>query len=159
MGVAVAVKSMALRLSRRHCAARTRTQSAGLGERRRHAGSAARLRVAVGAEEDLAALRQLEQRPLRELLRVGHAVPRDRAAEVRSRMGALFRMDMATLKRAAAGDLGPEGILFIPADKAPGDTPLLVVCNEISGTTSVFSIREQIRTTTHTQSESTLTGF
>ncbi|MEE2719630.1 MAG: choice-of-anchor I family protein [Planctomycetota bacterium] len=60
---------------------------------------------------------------------------------------------------AAAGDLGPEGILFIPADKAPGDTPLLVVCNEISGTTSVFSIREQIRTTTHTQSESTLTGF
>jgi hypothetical protein len=39
-----------------------------------------------------------------------------------------------------AGDLGPEGITFIAKDKSPIETPLLVVGNEVSGTTTIYSI-------------------
>lgn len=41
----------------------------------------------------------------------------------------------------AAGDLGPEGLLFIPAAQSPTSRPLLVVSNEISGTTTVWQIQ------------------
>ncbi len=40
-----------------------------------------------------------------------------------------------------AGDLGPEGILFIDGKDSPTGTPLVVVANEISGTTSLFGVR------------------
>lgn len=40
----------------------------------------------------------------------------------------------------AAGDLGPEGMLFIPANQSPVKKPLLVVANEISGTTSIWRL-------------------
>jgi len=40
-----------------------------------------------------------------------------------------------------AGDLGPESILFVSADDAPGDTPLLIVGSEVSGTTTIYQIR------------------
>lgn len=39
-----------------------------------------------------------------------------------------------------AGDLGPEGIDFVPADDSPTDRPLLVVGNEVSGTTTVYEV-------------------
>jgi hypothetical protein len=39
-----------------------------------------------------------------------------------------------------AGDLGPEGITFIAEDHSPIDSPLLVVGNEVSGTTTLYSI-------------------
>ena len=42
----------------------------------------------------------------------------------------------------ALNDLGPEGVLFIPAKDAPAGQPLLVLCNEISGTTRIFRVAE-----------------
>lgn len=38
----------------------------------------------------------------------------------------------------AAGDLGPEGLKFVPAGEAPNGKPLLIVGNEVSGTTTVY---------------------
>lgn len=39
-----------------------------------------------------------------------------------------------------AGDLGPEGVLFVPAEDSPTGEPLLLVGNEISGTTTVWQV-------------------
>jgi len=39
-----------------------------------------------------------------------------------------------------AGDLGPEGMAFIPARQSPNGKDLLAVANEVSGTTSIFEI-------------------
>ncbi|MCW5653498.1 choice-of-anchor I family protein [Hydrogenophaga sp.] len=41
---------------------------------------------------------------------------------------------------ATAGDLGPEGLVFIPAKDSPNGKPLLVVGNEVSGTTAVLQL-------------------
>ena len=41
---------------------------------------------------------------------------------------------------ATAGDLGPEGLVFIPAARSPNGKPLLVVGNEVSGTTAVMQL-------------------
>lgn len=38
------------------------------------------------------------------------------------------------------GDLGPEGVAFIPAKDSPTRTPLLAVANEVSGTTTLLRI-------------------
>ncbi len=39
-----------------------------------------------------------------------------------------------------AGDLGPEGVAFVPSKDSPLKRPLLAVGNEVSGTTTVFTI-------------------
>lgn len=44
-------------------------------------------------------------------------------------------------KTPESKDLGPEGVHFIAAKASPNGKPMLVVCNEISGTTSLFEIR------------------
>jgi hypothetical protein len=43
-------------------------------------------------------------------------------------------------RSGATGDLGPEGMHFVPADKSPNGKPLLVIGNEISGTTAIYQI-------------------
>ncbi|NUQ24608.1 MAG: esterase-like activity of phytase family protein [Saprospiraceae bacterium] len=43
-------------------------------------------------------------------------------------------------RTVAGGDLGPEGIIFIPKDQSPNGRNLIVLSNEISGTVSVFQI-------------------
>ncbi|GMA30104.1 choice-of-anchor I family protein [Litorihabitans aurantiacus] len=45
----------------------------------------------------------------------------------------------------AAGDLGPEGLAFIPAEGSPTGGPALLVGNEVSGTTTLFAIDAPIR--------------
>ena len=40
-----------------------------------------------------------------------------------------------------AGDLGPEGITFIDEEDSPIEEPLLVVGNEVSGTTTLYAIQ------------------
>ncbi|MEJ2235692.1 MAG: hypothetical protein P8X67_17400, partial [Syntrophobacterales bacterium] len=36
------------------------------------------------------------------------------------------------------GDLGIEGLVFIPASDSPNGSPLLVTANKVSGTTTIF---------------------
>lgn len=43
---------------------------------------------------------------------------------------------------ATAGDLGPEGILFIDEDDSPTGEPLVVTANEISGTTTIYRVHK-----------------
>lgn len=42
-----------------------------------------------------------------------------------------------------AGDLGPEGVLFIPARDSPNGQALLVVTHEISGSTAIYQVSRQ----------------
>lgn len=48
---------------------------------------------------------------------------------------------------SSAGDLGPEGVTFIPAASSATGTPLLAVANEVSGTTTLFSITDALALT------------
>jgi DNA-binding beta-propeller fold protein YncE len=41
---------------------------------------------------------------------------------------------------ANAGDLGPEGITFVSTENSPNGEPLLIIGNEVSGTTAIYQI-------------------
>jgi len=49
-------------------------------------------------------------------------------------------IDDGALAAGAAGDLGPEGVIFIDAADSPAGEPLLVVGNEVSGTTTLYRV-------------------
>jgi 2',3'-cyclic-nucleotide 2'-phosphodiesterase/3'-nucleotidase/5'-nucleotidase len=50
---------------------------------------------------------------------------------------------------AEAGDLGPEGMVFISADQSPIHKPVLIVANEVSGSTTLFKITVGWRLNNH----------
>lgn len=45
-------------------------------------------------------------------------------------------------EEGTAGDLGPEGLKFIPAEDSPNGQALLVVANEVSGSTTIYQVKE-----------------
>ena len=54
-----------------------------------------------------------------------------------------FTVSDADLKVGLAGDLGPESILFIGKKDSPKKgVPLLVIANEVSGTTTIYAVRD-----------------
>lgn len=46
--------------------------------------------------------------------------------------------DAATAEESI--DLGPEGVLFIPAAESPTGAPLLVLSHEVTGTTTIYQV-------------------
>lgn len=57
-----------------------------------------------------------------------------------------FSVSQADLENGMAGDLGPEGMAFIPAEDSPNGKPVLVVGNEVSGTTTLYGIEVVVST-------------
>ena len=51
-----------------------------------------------------------------------------------------FSVSQTDLENGMAGDLGPEGLVFIPAGQSPNSKPMLAVGNEVSGTTTLYGI-------------------
>ena len=50
-------------------------------------------------------------------------------------------IDDGDASASAAGDLGPEGVTFVPRGASPVGDPLVAVGNELSGTTTVYRVR------------------
>ena len=46
---------------------------------------------------------------------------------------------------APAGDLGPEGLEFIPAVSSPTGQPMLAAANEVSGSTTLYAVQSKRR--------------
>lgn len=50
---------------------------------------------------------------------------------------------MAATNTAAVGELGPEGLHFVSGEDSTNGKPLLLVANEVSGTTTVYELNKQ----------------
>ncbi|MCI9859274.1 choice-of-anchor I family protein [Microbacterium proteolyticum] len=68
----------------------------------------------------------------------GYVNNRDFSVSVEDELTGDETADRALLSQA--GDLGPEGVEFIPAQSSPTGRPLVAVGNEVSGTTTVFAV-------------------
>ncbi|MGE8523024.1 MAG: choice-of-anchor I family protein [Acinetobacter pseudolwoffii] len=51
-----------------------------------------------------------------------------------------FKATTEQIELGQAGDLGPEGLVFIPAKDSPNQKPLLVVGHEVSGSTTIYQV-------------------
>lgn len=51
-----------------------------------------------------------------------------------------FKVTTEQIELGQAGDLGPEGLVFIPAKDSPNQKPLLVVGHEVSGSTTIYQV-------------------
>ncbi|GIG30729.1 choice-of-anchor I family protein [Cellulomonas marina] len=60
---------------------------------------------------------------------------------------------------ARAGDLGPEGLTFIPSYESPTGTPVLAVANEVSGTTTLLAVDVAAPTGTVAEVQEALAGY
>jgi len=67
------------------------------------------------------------------------------------RIGGVMAYDVSTptapnfvtylnLRTGGTGERGPEGVLFIPADKSPNGKPLVILGHEVSGTTAILQV-------------------
>jgi hypothetical protein len=56
---------------------------------------------------------------------------------------------------AGTGDLGPEGIVFIPAADSPTNQPLLLLANEVSSTVAVYNVQASAVTATRSGQSAT----
>jgi hypothetical protein len=63
------------------------------------------------------------------------------------RIGGIMVYDISSPRSPAfvqyatsSGDISPEGLVFISADKSPNGKPLLVASHEVSGTIRIFEI-------------------
>ena len=43
-------------------------------------------------------------------------------------------------RQAGLGDMGAEGLTFVPAHESPSGVALLIVANEVSGSTTVYEV-------------------
>lgn len=51
-----------------------------------------------------------------------------------------FSVEVDGAAAPGMGDLGPEGLEFVPAQESPTKQPLLIVANEVSGSTTVYAV-------------------
>ncbi|MCC6678967.1 MAG: choice-of-anchor I family protein [Phycisphaerales bacterium] len=93
--------------------------------------------------------RSPERGPEPEGIAIGQVAGRTFAFVSLERPGAIVAVDLTDpanprpielAAAAASGDVGPEGILFVPAEQSAASEAMLLVCSENTGTLSVYRI-------------------